>query len=173
MKTLTFAAIAALIPFAAAAEGALNVTDAYARGANPMAGAAFMTIENHGDADCQMIGAASDVAKMVELHTHKEEDGVMKMMRVDEGFTIPAHGSHALARGGDHVMFMGLHQPFENGQIVPVTLDFGDCGTLSLEVTVDNDRKPMMGQQMMHGGHGMHGMQGMGGMQGKMPAPSN
>lgn len=153
MKTVFMAAAAALIPFVAAATDAtLTVSDTYARGANPKAGAAFMTIENHGDADCQMIGAASDVSKLVELHTHKEEDGVMRMMKVEEGFTIPANGSYALARGGDHVMFMGLHQPFRNGQVVPLTLDFGDCGTVALEVTVDNDRNPMMG-----GGHQMHG----------------
>lgn len=153
MKTLALtAAVAALIPFAASADERLTISDAYARGANPKAGAAFMTIENHGATDCQMIGAASDVSKLVELHTHKEEDGVMRMMKVEEGFTIPANGNYALARGGDHVMFMGLHQPFRNGQVVPLTLDFGDCGTVALEVTVDNDRNPMMG-----GGHQMHG----------------
>lgn len=156
MKTLTIAALAALLPMAAMAETQMTVTDAYARGANPKAGAAFMTFHNPTDKDCQLVAAHSDVSMKTELHTHKEVDGVMQMLRVDEGFTIPAKGEHALARGGDHVMFMGLKAPLENGQQVPVTLDFGDCGSMDLTVTVDNDRQPMKG--MMKGGMGhQHG----------------
>lgn len=166
MKNIVFTAIVAVLPCAAAAEG-LMVQDAYARSAGPAAqsGAAFMQIENHGEKDCTLRAASSDVAKMVELHTHKQNaEGVMQMLKVEEGFTIPAHGSHALARGADHVMFMGLNRPLNDGDMVKVTLDFGDCGTVETEVPVDNARKPdqaMMGQM---GGH----------MHGKMqPAPSN
>lgn len=165
MKYFVFAAAAALLPMTAAAEG-LMVQDAYARSAGPAAqsGAAFMQIENHGDADCTLRAASSDVAKMVELHTHKQNaEGVMQMIKVEEGFTIPAHGSHALARGGDHVMFMGLNRPLDDGDMVKVTLDFGDCGTVETEVPVDNARKP---DQAMMGGHGhIHGQ--------TQPAPSN
>lgn len=141
MKTLKIAAAAALLPVCAFAQEGLSIHDAYARSANMMAGAAFFMIENAGDKDCQLQNAASDIAKKVELHTHKEVDGVMKMIHVVEGFTIPAGGHHALQRGGDHVMFMGLHQPMKTGDVVPVTLDFGDCGTLSVEIPVDNDRR--------------------------------
>lgn len=157
MKTLTIAAIAALLPVAAMAQTELTVTDAYARGANPKAGAAFMTIHNPTDKECHFSAANSDVSMKTELHTHKEVDGVMKMMKVEEGFIIPAKGEHALARGGDHVMFMGLKAPLENGQNVPVTLDFGDCGTMDLTVTVDNDRQPMKGMNHDKGqDHGKH-----------------
>lgn len=168
MKYFVFAAAAALLPMGAAAEG-LMVQDAYARSAGPAAqsGAAFMVIENHGDQPCTLSAAQSDVAKMVELHTHKQnEQGVMQMLKVEEGFEVPAQGSHALARGGDHIMFMGLNRPLSDGETVKVTLDFGSCGTVDAEIPVDNARKP--GQAMMNMGGGM------GHMHGKMqPAPSN
>lgn len=152
MKTLTLAALAAALPLAALA-GPITVTDPYARSANPETGAAFMVIHNVGDTDCTLTGAASDAAGKVELHTHKDEGGVMKMMAV-ESMTIPAKGEHTLMRGGDHVMFFGLKTPFTDGTVVPVTLDFGACGTVAVEAKVDNARKPDaagMGQMKGHG----------------------
>lgn len=148
MKKMMMAAVAALMPVAAAAQETVEVQDAFARSANPVTGAAFMVLDNSGDTDCQLIGASSDVAERIELHTHREVDGVMKMIEVEEGFTVPAHGNHALARGGDHVMFMGLKAPLEDGDTVALTLDFGDCGTRQVDVPVDNTRMPAHGKQM-------------------------
>lgn len=134
------AATAVLMPIAATAHDGLAVTDAFARASNPRAGAAFMTIENHKDTACTLIGASSDVAHKVELHTHKDADGVMQMVPIEGGITVPAGGSHALMRGGDHVMMMGLTAPLEDGQIIRLSLDFGDCGMLEVDVPVDNAR---------------------------------
>lgn len=156
MKNLTFAAFAALMPMAALAHDGLAVNEPYARSSNPQSGAVFMTLENHTDHDCTLLGANSEAAERVELHTHREEDGVMKMMHVPEGFTIPAKGSHVLERGGDHVMLMGLHQPLLDGEVVSVTLDFGPCGTLDAEAVVDNARQPEAAgtdQPQGHAGH--------------------
>ena len=52
--------------------------------------------------------------------------------------TIPAGSSHALQRGGDHIMMMGTPQPLADGDPVALTLDFGTCGTLALTAAVDN-----------------------------------
>lgn len=135
----------------------ITIADAYARSAMPGArtGAAFMLIENSGDEDDRLIGVASDAAAKVELHTHKaEQGGIMKMMHVEEGFAIPASGTHALARGGDHVMFMGLTAPFESGNTVHVTLTFEKAGEIDVDIPVDLDRKPEEGA----GAHDMGGM---------------
>ena len=84
-----------------------------------------MVIENTGDSDDRLVSATSDAAMKVELHTHVADDnGVMKMMEVEDGITIPANGQHALARGGDHVMFMGLTGPLEQDSEIAVTLTF-------------------------------------------------
>ena len=147
-KSLLIAGVVTLFALPAFADG-IMINDAYARSASPKAGAAFMVIENTGSEDDRLIAASSDVAKRVELHTHKIDDnGVAKMMEVEEGFPIAAGESHTLARGGDHVMFMGLNAPFENGQTLTVTLTFEQAGDMIVEIPVDLDRKPAMG------GHG-------------------
>ena len=120
----------------------IEIHDPYARSSNPKSGAAFMMIHNNSDSDDRLMGVASDVAKLVQLHTHTEDDnGVMKMMHVEDGFELPAGGMVALKRGGHHVMFMGLSEPFEQGETVPVTLIFEKAGEISVDITVDQDRK--------------------------------
>ena len=154
MKFVKFVGVAAMaMGFGAAAwaEG-IVVEDAYARASTPTAksGAAFMVLMNTSDQDDRLVAAKSDVAARVELHTHREiADGVMKMMEVEEGFVIPAGGTYMLGRGGDHVMFMGLNEPFADGETVAVTLVFENDGEVAVEMPVDLNCKPEDG-----GGHG-------------------
>jgi len=144
LKPKFFAALAALTLAAPATAQEIQILDTYARSASPMAksGAAFMMIENIGDAPDRLIGARSPAAKKVELHTHLEENGVMKMVHVEEGFALPAGGRLFLQRGGDHVMLMGLTEPFEQGKTIPLTLIFDKSGEITVEVEVDLMRKP-------------------------------
>ncbi|WP_432450468.1 copper chaperone PCu(A)C [Aliiroseovarius marinus] len=147
IKTVLAAGAAALFAMPALA-GDIMINDAYARasGMNAKAGAAFFEIMNHGAEDDRLISATSDVAKRVELHTHKEDaNGVMKMMEVEEGFAVPAGGMHALKRGGDHVMFMGLNQSFVDGETLSVTLVFEKAGEMTVDIPVDLKRNPMAG----------------------------
>lgn len=150
LKSLMAGAVALALSTPAFAD--IVIHDAYARSSGPMArsGAAFMVIENTGDADDRLIAAASDKAKRVELHTHKDMgNGIMKMMEVKEGYVVPAGGSHALARGGDHVMLMGLTSAMVQGEAVTVTLTFEKAGEMVVEIPVDLNRKP--GHGMGHG----------------------
>ncbi len=152
---------ATLITLPALADGQIMVKDAYARaaGMSAKAGAAFMQIMNMGDTPDQLVDVRSDIATRVELHTHKIDDqGVAKMMHVPEGFAIPAGGMHALQRGGDHVMFMGLNQPLKDGDMVSVTLVFEHAGEVNVEIPVDNARSPMGEMKMGHSGMGNGGM---------------
>jgi copper(I)-binding protein len=122
--------------------GDLMVMDAYARVASKVAksGAAFMMIHNHSDQDDRLIAASSDVAKRVELHTHLEENGVMKMTKLEDGMIIPAGAMHALKRGSDHVMFMGLTRSLEHGDMIELTLSFEHAGDVTMKVQVDLER---------------------------------
>ncbi|MEY8827364.1 copper chaperone PCu(A)C [Sedimentitalea sp. XS_ASV28] len=134
----------------------ISVTDPYARSstANSASGAAFMVLNNGSDQDDRLIAAASDIAERVELHTHVEDtNGVMKMREVEDGFPVAAGDSHELRRGGDHVMFLGLKEPLENGDIIPLTLTFERAGEVVIEVPVDLERKPA-GGGMSHGSKG-------------------
>jgi len=151
IKTLGVAAATLAFALPAFAESRIMIEDAYARaaGANAMAGAAFMQIMNMGDEADRLIGARSDVARRVELHTHIENDqGVMQMTHVKEGFALPAGETHLLKRGGDHVMFMGLTKTFAHGESVTVTLVFEKAGEMVVEIPVDLERKPMAGMGM-------------------------
>ncbi|WP_347139994.1 copper chaperone PCu(A)C [Paracoccus sp. SSK6] len=151
MIRMTLAALAVVTPAMALAQEGLAIRDAYVRSTNPKTAAAFMVVENHGAADCRLTGAASDAADMVDLHTNVEDNGVMKMQKIEGGIDIPAGGEHALARGGDHVMLMGLTKPLADGDKIALTLDFGDCGTQQVEAALDNDRA-----EDATGGHGDH-----------------
>ncbi|QFT64273.1 copper chaperone PCu(A)C [Roseivivax sp. THAF30] len=151
-RTTLIASAAALFASAAAAE--ITVSDAYIRSATPSAptGAAFMVIENTGDAPMRLVTAASEIATRVELHTHNEaENGMMQMVEIEDGIEIAPGATHELARGGDHVMFMGLNDPLIQGETVPVTLGFEDGTEVSLDIMVDRERQDMDHGAMDHG----------------------
>lgn len=141
--TLLLAAAAAL-SLAGPALADIEIKDAYARAAMPnaKAGAAFMEIVNTGPEDDRLVAAASDISMKVELHTHVDAgNGVMQMIEVEEGFPVPAGETHALARGGDHVMFMGLKGPMNDGDVVTVTLTFEKAGDMVVDIPVDLQRQ--------------------------------
>lgn len=155
IPTLLAAALAAAIPAAVLAEAQIEIVDPYARssGMSAISGAAFMVLRNTGTTDDRLVAVASPVAERVELHTHIEsETGVMRMVEVEEGFAVPAGSEHALQRGGDHVMFLGINTPFTDGATVPLTLTFAQSGDITVDVPVDLQRMPA--------GHGRHGMTG-------------
>ncbi|MHC0053711.1 copper chaperone PCu(A)C [Actibacterium sp. D379-3] len=161
LKNTVFAAVAACSTALPAFAGDITVEDPYARASTMMSksGAAFMVLHNAGDTDDRLIGAASDVAERVELHTHiQDANDVMQMIEVEEGFPVPAGGSHALARGGDHVMFLGLTRSLAQGDTVVVTLTFEQAGDMTVQIPVDLTRKPMHGM-MNHSGMGSGQMQ--------------
>ena len=121
----------------------ISIVDAYIRANSPNApaGAAFMQITNGGEAD-RLIAATSDIARRVELHTHKlDANGVASMVEVEGGIEIPANGMAMLKRGGDHVMFMGLNQSLPQGGMVPVILLFEKAGEIEVEIEIDHTRK--------------------------------
>jgi copper(I)-binding protein len=147
LKSSLLAACASLALVAPALGQEIEIHDPYARSASPMAktGAAFMVIHNHGDTGDHLTGVESPVAQRVELHTHSEKDGVMRMGEVEDGFALPADGEIVMERGGHHVMYMGLTAPFEQGDTIPLTLIFETSGEVTLDVPVDLERTPEEG----------------------------
>jgi copper(I)-binding protein len=150
----------------------VKVVNAWARATPGKAknGGAYITVMNHGDDDDRLVGAKADVAKRVEIHTHLNENGVMRMRQVD-GIDLPAGSSIRMKPGGYHVMFLGLHKPLEKGESFPVTLVFEKAGELETTVTVrsvgamSGSMKGGMEHRMQGQGHG-HG-QGHGGPKGQ------
>lgn len=137
MKTLllsaAFAAFAASSAFAEDLK-ALNAY-AFASTATAKAGAAYISVRNHGEPD-RLTGVASDIAKRVEIHQHLSEDGIMKMRQVTDGLQIGNHEHIEMAPGGAHVMLMGLNKQLAEGEAFDVLLSFESGTELVVSVPV-------------------------------------
>ncbi len=105
----------------AAAQADVTVKDSWVRGTTPAqkATGAFMEIVSSDAAT--LLSAASPVAGVVEIHTMKMEDGVMKMRAIPK-LDLPAGKAVKLASGGNHIMLMDLRQQMKKGDVVPITL---------------------------------------------------
>lgn len=93
--------------------------------------AAFMTLSNEGASDCTLISAESQVAKVVELHNHIEDNGIMRMRAVED-IQIPAGATTSLQPGGLHIMLIDLVKPLQKGHSVKLTLKYADGSFNSL-----------------------------------------
>lgn len=131
-------ALAALLALPLHAEPA-TLTEGHARTAYAGApsGAAFLVLDNPGPDPLHLIGARYDGAARVELHTHlADSEGVMRMREVEGGFVIPPGGTLLMQRGGDHVMFMGLSDPWADGDMIEIVLIFADGSEQAVAVPV-------------------------------------
>lgn len=137
------AALAVLLLSAAPAFAQdVGVEDSYAISPVPGAptGAAYMLIHNSASEPDRLVEVRSPAASSVALHHHVEEDGVMRMRPVEGGLALEAGSDLLLERGGAHVMFMGLTGPWEDGDVIPLTLVFEKAGEIAVEVPVDMAR---------------------------------
>ena len=149
MKAQVLGSVVALCLGQVAMAGDIEIREGYVRSSNPKVAAAFMEIVNTSETPDRLIGAESAIAARTEIHTHVETDGVMRMIKLEEGIEVPAGGSAMLMRGGDHVMFMGLTTPVTDGETVTATLIFEVAGPQEVAFVVDNKRKEKHG----HSGH--------------------
>ncbi|MDH5600657.1 MAG: copper chaperone PCu(A)C [Gammaproteobacteria bacterium] len=107
------------------AAGSVSVINPYARAvpAGQPNSAAFMVLKNTSDQDRAVIHARSNASKVVELHTHKKEGGMMRMRQVEK-IVVKANSETVLKPGGLHIMFIGLKQPFKAGNKAELELEF-------------------------------------------------
>ncbi len=82
-----------------------------------------------------MIGASSSKAERVELHVHKHDMGVMKMMKVD-AIPVKAHGTVLVKPGGYHLMLFGLKEKLKVGDTLPLTLKFEHADEMKIMAKV-------------------------------------
>ena len=87
----------------------------------------------------QLVGVASPVAGVAEVHEMKMENDVMRMRAVPSIALAPGKPLE-LKPGGYHLMLMQLKMPLKAGTQVPVTLQFrnakGEARQLELAVPV-------------------------------------
>lgn len=117
--------------------------------------AGFITL-TAGAPGGQLVGASTEEADAIELHTMAMDGAVMRMRHVDT-IDIPAGGAASLAPGGDHLMIFGVNPAeLEDGEM-SITLNFADGETLSVTLPVRDtapELDPDMGA-MSHEGHEM------------------
>ncbi|MEV6150246.1 copper chaperone PCu(A)C [Nonomuraea sp. NPDC052129] len=101
---------------------ALTITDPWVKTAKKGMSAAFGTLVNNTDAEVTIVSGASPLSPKIELHEVVESGGKMIMRPKEGGFVIPAHGTHELRPGGDHIMLMGVAQEVLPGARIPFTL---------------------------------------------------
>lgn len=123
MLTSVLLALSATTAFA----GDIEIKAPWVRGtvAGQTATGAFMEITSKSGAS--LVGAASPVAGVTEVHEMKMDGGVMKMRAVAR-LDLPAGKPVILGPGGYHVMLMNLKQMIKTGDSVPLTLQFEGKG---------------------------------------------
>ena len=142
---------------AAADASSLTVDHVWARPSAGAAtnGAAYLTVTDNGAPD-RLVGVASPVAAMVQLHETIDDKGVMKMRPV-AGIALEPGKPVTLKPGSYHVMLMGLKSPLKAGDRFPLTLTFEHAAPVTVTATV---------QAAAPGGAAEHDHAGMGGMSG-------
>ncbi len=115
-------------------------TDTMAHGAMDHGGggnsAAYMRLVNNGSVADALVGASTDVAKVVEIHNMTMENGVMRMFPVEQ-IEIPAGGTAELQPGGFHVMLIDLNKDLNAGDTVDLTLKFASGKEINVAAPVE------------------------------------
>lgn len=99
--------------------------------------AAYFQLHNQSAQERILVSVTTPIAARTELHNHTEEDGIMRMRRV-ELVTIPAQGHQHFQSGGYHVMLYDLHHRPQAGETVPLLLIFDDGLQLSVEAVAES-----------------------------------
>jgi len=148
---LSMAAIMASVQLSGAEEGALTVEDAWSRPTILLdrPGAAYFTIVNNAARDDRLVKASSPLADRVEIHVHKHENGVMKMVKVDH-IPVAAHGETVVKPGGYHLMLFGLKQKLHLGDELPLILTFAQAGEIRVSAGISKKALALSGKKMDH-----------------------
>ncbi|HHF3070090.1 copper chaperone PCu(A)C [Vibrio diabolicus] len=142
LKTAAIALIAVIAsPLSLAHDyeaGNIHIDHPWSREAPPNAPVigGFFQLTNHGDSEDALIAAESPIAGHVEIHTHKKEDGVMKMIKIDE-VRVPANDSVLFKPGSFHLMIFNPTQALKEGDRFPMTLTFKNAGKVEVEMAVE------------------------------------
>lgn len=111
----------ALLPLTALAAGEpisftnLNVA------AMPGMAAAYPTVTS--TAEDAILSASAECCAAVELHTHLEDNGILRMRKVDS-VPLKAGVPTVFKSGGLHIMFIGFKKQPAPGDTLPVTFRF-------------------------------------------------
>lgn len=96
---------------------------------------AYLTIENATGTELVLESAATNVARSVQIHRMEQVGEIMKMKQISE-IRIPAGGRAVLAPKGYHLMLIDLLRPLQEGETIPLVLNFAGGTTVNVDAVV-------------------------------------
>ena len=136
MRKIALLAATTLMLAGCAPTGGVEISDYWVKSSEmSMVGgmtAVYGTITNNSAEDVVLVGGATEVAGVVEVHEMAMIDGEMKMQEIDGGLVIPAGQSVVLEPGGNHLMLMMLKDDVLAGEMIEVVFDFEGAEDLTL-----------------------------------------
>ncbi len=97
--------------------------------------AIYMQVVNTGNTDADIIGASSKNCQYVELHDHRDENGVMRMHKIGK-IKVPKHGNISFRQGAKHIMCRNLNRDITWGDVIQVDLELKDGRHYTVNVPV-------------------------------------
>lgn len=97
--------------------------------------AVYFEMRNAGQLADSLVGAGTDVARVIEIHRSTMQDGIMRMRRQNEVAIAPEE-SVVLKPGDYHLMLIGLNRGLAPGDHFMVTLVFAQSGEQDVDVEV-------------------------------------
>lgn len=85
----------------------------------------FMTLKNPTDQPIVLVNAQAPGFGMVMLHRSINENGMHRMVHVEE-VAVPPYGTLRFKHGSYHIMLMQPKKQFKAGDHIPITLIFKD-----------------------------------------------
>ncbi len=116
--------------------GRLSISDPRIPQAPTDVAALYLTVTNRGAENDRLIGLSADLAASAVLHETVVADGRSSMRPLAGGAEIVAGGELVLEPGGIHGMLVGISRPLAVGEELRVTLEFEQCGVITLAVPV-------------------------------------
>jgi len=154
MKSIV--ATLALAALSLSAYADVAVKEAWVRGTTPAQKATGAFFEITSSEAGALLSASSPVAGVVEIHTMKMEEGVMKMRPIQK-LDLPAGKGVKLQPGGNHIMLMELKEQMKSGAVVPITLKIEGKDKKVQTIEIKAEVRDLAAQATMDKGHS-HGM---------------
>ncbi len=115
----------------------ISIEGAWARPASEgRMSAAYFLITNFEDQDDKLVGVASDVARLVEIHeSYESGEGMMGMRELPE-VDLPAQSTVRFEQGGLHIMLIQATRNLSDGDTFELTLQFENSNSQTIRVPV-------------------------------------
>ncbi len=138
LSAIAFSILAGLPAVSSAGSQDVVVEGAWSRASigTSRPGAAYMTLRNTGSDPVTLTGLKTPLAMMPDIHeTKTDANGVSSMSPVGDITILPGE-SVSLQPGGLHAMLMRLQTKMIEGETFPLTLNFTDGGSLTVDVPI-------------------------------------